>query len=553
MIATRTRRVATRLDKIGDDASGADCFIVKKGNNMASQVTTDTGMKPSLGLTGVTINAMALIAPGAFLWTTYQLQAAPGSAMNMWASVFIATAIALLTAIAYAALSKRYPEGGTGSSYYYAEAAILHREEHRHFRFARIAKFIVGWASHLYYWVYPGVMVAFMGLVITYIIQTFDPSFGAAWQEVLVCVGFAAVVGLIAYVGVTGSTVANIVINVIQIVALVTFSILAVAYRLTHPAVHYLHPSALSVITPHDLSGLIFQSTIAILLVVGFESATALAAESKNPGRDIPRAVVLSLVIQAVIFYLLEYFATNFFVNTGYHTSAGTGFAAAFGSGAPIGDMAQIIGNQMLGGNGVAFATILAVTVVIALIGTSLSCLNTGVRVTHAMGKDTELPAVFGFLHGRFRTPHVGVIVLTVISAVLGSYGVLSVDHLTQVTLISNIGTFLLYGMTCLICIVAFAGVKARGLFSTVLAPGLGGILNVLMLVGVIYFAISGGGSTQTDTIIAGAFSVAWLVIGFAFLWVRQLITGIPILHPEDHKEKNGIVRPDLVEVESPA
>jgi hypothetical protein len=130
---------------------------------------------------------------------------------------------------------------------------------------------------------------------------------------------------------------------------------------------------------------------------------------------------------------------------------------------------------------------------------------------------------------------------------------VLSVDHLTQVTLISNIGTFLLYGMTCLVCIVAFAGVKARGLFTTVLAPGLGSILNVLMLVGVIYFAIAGGGSTQTDTIIAGGFSIAWLVIGFAFLWVRQLITGIPILHPEDHKEKNGIVPPVQVEVESPA
>ena len=49
-------------------------------------------------------------------------------------------------------------------------------------------------------------MVAFMGLLITYIIQTFDPSFGAAWQEVLVCVAFAGIVGMIAYVGVTGST-----------------------------------------------------------------------------------------------------------------------------------------------------------------------------------------------------------------------------------------------------------------------------------------------------------------------------------------------------------
>jgi APA family basic amino acid/polyamine antiporter len=523
-----------------------------KQENMASQASTDTGMKPSLGLTGVTINAMALIAPGAFLWTTYQLQSGP-TAMNMWAAVFVATAIALLTATAYAALAKRYPEGGTGSSYYYAEAAILHKEEHRHFKFARIAKFVVGWASHLYYWVYPGVMVAFMGLLITYIIQTFDPSFGAAWQEVIVCVVFAGVVGMIAFVGVTGSTLANIVINIIQIVALITFSVLAIAYRMTHPNVHYLHPSALSVITPHSLSGLISQATIAILLVVGFESATALAAEAKNPGRDIPRGVLLSLVIQAVVFYFIEYFAANFFINTGYHSSAGTGFAAAAASGAPIGDMAQIIGNQMLGGNGVAFASILAVTVVIALIGTSLSCLNTGVRVTHAMGKDTELPAVFGFLHGRFRTPHVGVIVLTVISAVIGAYGVLNVDNLTQVGLISNIGTFLLYGMTCLICIIAFAGVTKRGIFTTVLAPGLGIALNVLMLIGVYYFNITGGGSLTRDTIIAGGLSIAWLVIGFAFLWIRQLVTGIPILHPEDHKVKHGIIRPVQQEVKSPA
>ena len=501
---------------------------------------SSTGMKPSLGLTGVTINAMALIAPGAFLWTTFQSQSNPGSAMSMWFAVFVATAIALLTATVYSALSKRYPEAGTGSSYYFAEASLLHKEEHRHFKFARFSKFVVGWASHLYYWIYPGVMVAFMGLVITYIIQTFVPSFGAPWQEAIVCVAFACIVGMIAYVGVTGSTLANIIINVIQILALVTFSILAIVYRIKNPAVPYLHPSALSVIMPHSLSGLIFQSTIAILLVVGFESATALAAEAKNPGRDIPRGVILSLIIQAVIFYLLEYFAANFFINSNYKNAAGSGFAAAFGSSAPIGDMAQTIGNQLLGGNGVAFATIIAATVVIALVGTSLSCLNTGVRVTYAMGKDTELPVVFGFLHGKYRTPHVGVIVLTIISAVIGVYGVLNIDNLTQVILVSNIGTFLLYGMTCIVGLIAFAGIKGSSLFSTKVAPILGGALNVLMLIGVLYFAIAGGGSTQTDTLVAVGFSILWLVVGFGFLFGRRIVSGIPVLHPEDYKVKNA-------------
>src|SRR5260370_13259790 len=110
---------------------------------------------------------MDMSASGEYILTTNKLQAAPGSAMNMWFAVFVATAIALFTATAYAALAKRYPEAGAGSSYYFAEASVLHKEEHRHFKFARLSKFIVGWASHLYYWVYPGVMLAFMGLLIT--------------------------------------------------------------------------------------------------------------------------------------------------------------------------------------------------------------------------------------------------------------------------------------------------------------------------------------------------------------------------------------------------
>jgi basic amino acid/polyamine antiporter, APA family len=511
---------------------------------MAAQAG-DTGMKPTLGLTGVTINAMALIAPGAFLWTTFQSQSAVGGT-SMWSAVFIAVLIALLTAIAYAALANRYPEAGTGSSYYYAEVAVLRQEEHRHFKFARLSKFIVGWASHLYYWVYPGVMVTYMGLVLTYVIQTYIPSFGTqTWELVLVCVVFSAIVGAIAYVGVTGSTAANIVINVVQILALLAFSVAAIVYRVQHPEIHYIAPTVFAVFTPKSFNDLLFQSTIAILLVVGFESATALAAESKNPQRDIPRGVILSLIIQGVVFYFIEYFSANFVIGTNYVAKGATDYAAAAGTStaAPIGDIATYIGDTLFGkGFGTMFAIILAATVVIALVGTALSCLNTGVRVTYAMGKDKELPAVFGFLHGKFRTPHTTVIILTVISAIIGSYGIWSIpDNLIQITLISNIGTFLLYGMTCIVCIVAFAGVAGRNVFSTIIAPLLGAIMNIGMLFGVLYYAIIGASNTQRDTIIAGVVSIAFLVFGFAYLYVQKLVTGTPILHPEDHKKRLGI------------
>jgi amino acid transporter len=84
-------------------------------------------MKATLGLTGLTMNAMALIAPGAFLWLTYAGQAAEGAtAPSMWIGIVFATALCLATAVCYAEMAKLYP--GTGSSYYFAEQSFLNHE-----------------------------------------------------------------------------------------------------------------------------------------------------------------------------------------------------------------------------------------------------------------------------------------------------------------------------------------------------------------------------------------------------------------------------------------
>lgn len=127
-------------------------------------MSNETEMKKTLGLTGVTVNAMALIAPGAFLWLTFQLQAAQvdpsgkTTAADMFAGLVFALILAFLTAVSYAQLAELYPQAGTGSSYYFAEHSFLSSD--RLSKFSRLTKFIVGWFSHLYYWVYPGVMVA---------------------------------------------------------------------------------------------------------------------------------------------------------------------------------------------------------------------------------------------------------------------------------------------------------------------------------------------------------------------------------------------------------
>src|SRR5438105_10413439 len=131
--------------------------------------------RPTLGLGGLTMNAMALIAPGAFLWLTFIIESsygAPMAAQGMWFGIFAALLLCLATAMSYAELSKLYP--GAGSSYFFAEQAFLSKS--KAFKFARIAKFAVGWASHLYYWVYPGVMVAVTAILVGYLAGQLLPS-----------------------------------------------------------------------------------------------------------------------------------------------------------------------------------------------------------------------------------------------------------------------------------------------------------------------------------------------------------------------------------------
>ncbi len=449
--------------------------------------TGEVKMTPTLGLTGLTMNAMALIAPGAFLWLTFYIQATTGATgPAMWLGILVALLLCLATAVCYAELAKLYP--GTGSSYYFAEQSFLNHE--KAWKYARLSKFIVGWGSHLYYWIYPGVMVGVTGIFCGYVVGTLWPNTMSASNPGPVFMGLIAVlftfgVAYIAHRGVTGSTAVNIAINVIQISALLIFAVMALGYRMNHPpgseawqfdsvsgdaytyefattsqmvsgtatdvitrdanmvpqpkldaagkpvpfhidypyydnAGNFLsHPTAKSVVAPHKWGWVFVQATVAILILVGFESVTAMGGEAKNAKRDIPIAVISSLLIQGAFCYLIEYFCANYFLNSGYTMQS------ASGSAAPIGDMMIMVGDAIFGvGHGRAFMLVEAVTVFLALIGTTLSCMNTGARVTYAMGKDQEVPEHFGMLHEKNLSPHRAIWVLAIISAVIGVIGV---------------------------------------------------------------------------------------------------------------------------------
>jgi amino acid transporter len=651
-----------------------------------------TEMKPTLGLTGLTINAMALIAPGAFLWLTYQEQSlygAPMAGCAMWIGIVFALVLCFATAMSYAELSKLYP--GAGSSYLYAEQAFLSKSTA--FKWARLVKFFTGWNSHLYYWIYTGLMVGVTAILAGWLCgQLFPDTFSTTYNSPLFmwlfCIVFAVGVGYIAYRGVNGTTAVNMAINVIQISALIVFSVMAIAYRAKHPdgsqglhlsngtPIDYnvaqvpvtddkgkpvqdtwadstpkvddktkapiwkmqdravvaddldakkntnavelaslsamklgvgdpypawkaddkgnvvltkgvetpdpfilsykpadaisgagtakdpttfnYHTDAGSVVAPHSFGNVLVQACVAILLLVGFESVTAMGEEAKNPKKDIGRAVLLSLAIQGAVCYLFEYFAANYFLNSGYTLSN------AGASGAPLGDMMVLVGTWFFGtySAGKAFMLIQAGTVFLALIGTTLSCMNTGARVTYAMGRDDEVPTQFGMLHGKTLSPHRAVWFLVAISIVFGilttmvylggqssdlaaldkhnfwySVGIFSPhayvtlpNSVLIITLISNFGTFLLYMTTCIVAIVAFREHHTFHGFKHVVIPVFGLLANFGCMLFYLVGPFSVAGMSVKEPYIALGFSLLWIILGYIFLHTTSKAKGKEII-----------------------
>jgi basic amino acid/polyamine antiporter, APA family len=576
---------------------------------MAEKTTGE--MQATLGLTGLTMNAMALIAPGAFLWLTFYAQATEGATSpSMWIGIIFALLLCLATAVCYAEMAKLYP--GTGSSYYFAEQAFLNHD--KAWKYARLMKFIVGWGSHLYYWIYPGVMVAVTGVFVGYVVGTLWPNFMSASNPgtlfmMLVAVVFTFGVAYIAHRGVNGSTAVSIAINVIQISALIVFSVMAIGYRMNHPPgsvarqwdsttnasfdcefattsqtvngtatdvitrdanmnpickvdasgkpvpfhVDYTpndssgnflaHPNAKSVIGIHNFGWMFVQATVAILILVGFESVTSMGGEARNAKRDVPIAVITSLLVQGAFCYLFEYFAANYVLSNGYSMQS------AANSAAPIGDLMVMVGDSLFGaGRGRVFMLCEAVTVFLALIGTTLSCINTGARVTYAMGKDNEVPENFGLLHDKNLSPHRAIWALAIITAVTGciallmvfgdagaptdaaiqalphgiwsSFGYLTHDKmvalpntLVTITLASNFGTFLLYGLSCVTCIFCFAGHPNFSFLKHMLIPIFGVVANLVCMSFYLIGPFMGYG-TKMEPYLALGIAAVWAIYG---------------------------------------
>ena len=499
-------------------------------------------MEHKLGLIGLTANAFAFIAPGAFLWLTFQVQAAnPGahgsSARDAWPGLLLATLVALLTALPFSELARKYHHAGCGGPYYFADRAL---GRSAWVRWTRFVKFFVAASLILFYWIYPGVFSAFLALLLLDLLsQALGPSSSAAAiatsfpAALLVVALVAALLTAVVLRGVQESRAIISAICILQTLALLLYTALALLFRWVNPGnfqpSEWLFSSTWDVVAPHAFGDVLSQCAVSILLLVGFESATAMAADAVHASRDIPKAVLLSLLLGAGGF-LLEYFATLLALSTRITATDSdgtqlTGFAALAASTTPIGDLVQQMASEWLGAGAAQWPAALArniyaVVVAAALGGAVVAVMGTAARLTLAVAQDDELPAAMARTHARYGTPHVATLALGAAALVVGGLSVADVRVLSTLILASNIGVFFLYGATCFVCAVAFLGDEGYSYARHLAIPLVGGCFNLAMFVDMAVGMFVGSQKTayRVSFLIGGL----WFAAYFVYFYVHS-------------------------------
>ena len=196
---------------------------------------------------------------------------------------------------------------------------------------------------------------------------------------------------------------------------------------------------------------------------------------------------------------------------------------------------------------GKAFMLVQAFTVFLALIGTTLSCLSTGARVTYAMGRDEEVASHFGLLHGKTMSPYKAIWALAAISAIIGivtvlayqggttpaaldkhnfwySIGIFAPETYTKLpntlvimTLVSNFGTFLLYMFTCIIAMVAFKEHHTFNTIKHVVIPVLGLLANLAIMLFYLIGPFTVAGMSWKEPFIALGVCGVWGIYGAVY------------------------------------
>ncbi|MCR3761307.1 APC family permease [Clostridium felsineum] len=247
----------------------------------------------------------------------------------------------------------------------------------------------------------------------------------------------------------------------------------------------------------NSFSTLASTSVLAFLSFIGFESASSLGEETRNPKKFIPLAIG-SAVFVTGIFYLLSSYSQVI----GFGLDA-KGLKALSSSSLPLTDLSTKYISR-------TFGIFLLFSASLSCFSCSLGSVCAGSRILFSMSKDGILTKKLSILHKKHNTPYVGIILITIVALVLQAilFNKDGIEAFNYLATIGSLAIIVSYIFTSIGAIVFFKRTKEINNLSIVMP-----ILSIITLLYVLYANIYPIPAFPTN--IFPYIVLAWLILGF--------------------------------------
>ena len=377
------------------------------------------GLRRSLGPWALTAMGIgAIIGTGIFVLTGVASATRAGPSLTI--SFVVAGIVSALAALCYAEVSSKVPISGSAYTYTYATLGEF---------FA----WIVGWGLVLEYALGASTVSVGWSGYFTNILQTlFHVTIPQAWQHShwdatpgianLPAAGIILIITALLVKGTRESGTVNAVIVAIK-VAIVLFFI-AIGVQHLNFANYHLPPgphTGLGGYFPFGWAGTLGGAAFMFFAYIGFDAVSTTAEEARNPGKDLPFGIIMSLAICTVLYLVV---AAILDAMVPFDT-LNVPFPVAFAVNSVGLPWAGII---------ISFGAIAGLTTVL------LVMMYGQTRIFYAMSRDRLIPPVFVTLHPTWRTPWISQILFGVLIAAAGA--LFPIGILGSLT---NMGTFVAF------------------------------------------------------------------------------------------------------------
>src|SRR3954453_20041180 len=337
----------------------------------------------AVGLTGAVIMSAAIMGPA--VSTFFNPQFSMPFSGEATPFVYLACTIALMIAASgIMEMAREFPSAG--AFYTYVTRGIGPR-----------AGFITGALMFVAYALLPPAEV---GLIGSYLQSTFRAEFSANIPWWIIGMVPAALMVFLAFEGSRSSLRTALILFSVEVAIVLLLALIIVgkggADGLT---LHPLSPAA----SPHGFSGLTTGFVFAALSFVGFEAATTLGDETREPKRIVPQAVLLSVLAVGGLYVFCVWAEV---IGLGANTAN-----SLDGSATPWNDLAATYASWM------KWPVIVAS--VSSMFAVMINSSNGIVRVLHTMGRERLLPRMLAHIDPRRQTPSRAVLVTGVFTLVL--------------------------------------------------------------------------------------------------------------------------------------